>query len=755
MTKNQPDNTQQSFDSIDEEVIDLREYWNVIRRHLKSILAMMFVAMVLATLVVFSMKPIYESTATLLIETEAKKILSIEEVYSGGQQSREYLNTQFEVIKSKSLTRKVLDKLNLTRHPYFLPDKEESAGGTLNSFNEKFLSWLPDSVAVWFGLDAMTHQNNTINSELSAKELLLRGVENQFTSMMTVSPVRKTQLANISFEATDNQLAALLANAMAQMFINDQVDSRLEITAQANSGLTEGLANIRQKLQKSETTLQSYREKEKLLEAAGVTGLVSSQLRDLNQDLINAQQNLGLLEAATEQIRKIPSSKYQDYLSIPAVLNDQLVSTLIERTSDKQQQLGTLKERYGPKHPKIISAKVAYESSSKALKNHVLSVVKGIERQYQLADAAEKSTQKILTRTKGELQSINSKQYQLGLLQREVEADRQMYDLFLNRVKETTESRGIDKANARIVDEAFAAVNPVKPKKILIVLIAGFLGLGFGVLLAFLFEHLNNTLKSANDLEDKLKLVVLGLLPKISEKTKDLWQIVYADPKSIFTEGIRTIRTGIILSSLDNPHRIIMVTSSLPNEGKSTAASNIAINLSEMNKVLLIDCDLRKPSIGHVFGLSRNANGLSEMLAGTAEQDDCIHSWGETELSILPSGAMSPNPLELLSSNAFKTTLETLLESYDHIIIDTPPILPVSDARLISTLVNGVVFVIKADSTPIPVASDALKRLNQSKAQILGGVLNHFDSKKHARYGGYGGYYSDGYYGNSYGENNK
>ncbi|MFT7497022.1 MAG: succinoglycan biosynthesis transport protein ExoP, partial [Urechidicola sp.] len=347
MTKNQPDNTQQSFDSIDEEVIDLREYWNVIRRHLKSILAMMFVAMVLATLVAFSMKPIYESTATLLIETEAKKILSIEEVYSGGQQSREYLNTQFEVIKSKSLTRKVIDKLNLTRHPYFLPDKEESAGGTLSSFNEKVLSWLPDSVAVWFGLDAMPLQNNTINSELSAKELLLRGVENQFTAMMTVSPVRKTQLANISFEATDNQLAALLANEMAQMFINDQVDSRLEITAQANSGLTEGLANIRQKLQKSETTLQSYREKEKLLEAAGVTGLVSSQLRDLNQDLINAQQKLGLLEAATEQIRKIPSSKYQDYLSIPAVLNDQLVSTLIERTSDKQQQLGTLKERYG------------------------------------------------------------------------------------------------------------------------------------------------------------------------------------------------------------------------------------------------------------------------------------------------------------------------------------------------------------------------------------------------------------------------
>jgi succinoglycan biosynthesis transport protein ExoP len=175
--------------------------------------------------------------------------------------------------------------------------------------------------------------------------------------MMSVSPVRKTQLVHISFEATDNQLAALMANEMAQMYINDQMDARLEMTSQANSWLTERLANIRQKLKKSETTLQSYREKEKLLEAAGVTGLVSSQLQDLNQELITAQQKLGLLEAATKQIRKISSSNYQDYLSIPAVLSDQLVSTLIEGASNEQQKLGTLSERYGPKHPKIISAR--------------------------------------------------------------------------------------------------------------------------------------------------------------------------------------------------------------------------------------------------------------------------------------------------------------------------------------------------------------------------------------------------------------
>ena len=164
-------------------------------------------------------------------------------------------------------------------------------------------------------------------------------------------------------------------------------------------------------------------------------------------------------------------------------------------------------------------------------------------------------------------------------------------------------------------------------------------------------------------------------------------------------------------------------------EGKTITACNTAINLSEMNRVLLIDCDLRRPSIGHLFGLAGNANGLSEMLAGTVDRNACIHRWGKTKLFVLPSGALPPNPLELLSSNEFKSLLGMLSKNFVHIIIDTSPLLPVSDAQLISTLVNGVVFVIKSDATPIPVAIDALKRLRQSNAPLLGGILNQFDAE--------------------------
>jgi len=750
-------------DSAGEVVIDLREYWNVIRRHKKSIVAMPLIAMILATLVVFSMKPVYQSTATLLIETEVKKIVSIEEVYSGGQQSRKYLNTQFEVIKSHTLARKVIDELDLIRHPYFLSDEESQ--GQNDSIGHSLQTIFPDAITSWL---EPQHTDNSVmqetsglsvssgklsgNKEMPADEFQLRKLVKQFSWMMTVSPVRNTQLVHISFDATDNQLAAQMANQMAQMYIQDQMDARLEMTAQANSWLSDRLTSIRKKLKKSENELQIYREREKLIEVGGVTGLASKQLQELTQELIISQQKLNSLEAARNQIRQIRSGNYQDYLSIPAVLNDNLVSQLIKGASDKQQDLETLNKRYGPKHPKIIFAKAAYNSSNEALNKHVLSVVEGIEHQYQLARSSESSTLKILSNSKQDMQNINRKQHQLGLLQREVEANRQMYELFLNRIKETTASRGIDKANARIVDRAIAAIDPIKPKKKLIVLIAGFLGLGFGVFMVFLFEHLDNTLKSAIDVEERLKLVVLGVLPLIHKKVSELWQFAMVEPKSIYTEGIRTIRTGIILSSLDNPHKIIMVTSSMPNEGKSNIAANTAINLSEMNKVLLIDGDLRKPTISNLFGLEPNANGLSELLAGTVDKKSCTHRWSDSQLYILPSGAIPPNPLELISSNAFKQLLESLSQNFDHIIIDTPPVLPVSDACLISTMVNGVIYVIKADSTPLPIVNDGLKRLRQSRAHILGGVLNQFDTKKHQQYGEYGNYaYTAGYYTESYG----
>ena len=732
--------------AFDEEVIDLREYWNVVRRHRRSIGVITFITVILATLIVFSMKPIYKSTATLLIETEGRKVVSIEEVYTGGQQSREYLNTQFEVIKSRTLARKVIESLNLVSHPYFMPELD--ADGNEISFRSTILRFLPETVFTWFERQPEVNING--GEEFSPEELRIRELLEEFSEMMSVSPVRNTQLVHISFEASDNFLAAQMSNEMAQVYISDQLDARLVMTLQANSWLTERLTVIRGKLKTSEIELQTYKEREQLIEAVGVTALISKQLEELNQDLITAQKSLNSLEAARDQINRVNSKKYQNFLSIPAVLEDQLVSQLIKTASDSDQLLESLAQRYGPKHPKIISAKAALKTGDKALKKHVLSVVNGIEHQYQLARSAELSAQKMLKTAKQQMNNINRKEHQLGMLEREVNANLQLYDLFLNRIKETTESTGIDQANARIIDRGLPAIEPVKPKKKLIIMIAAFLGLGFGVLMAFLFEHLDNTVKTAHDIEERLKLAVLGVLPTIQGTTKDLWQMVNIDTRSSFSEGIRTIRTGVILSRPDNPHKTIMVTSCLPNEGKTIVAANTAINLAEMHKVLLIDADLRKPALGPLFGLARNAHGLTELLSKIENYNSCIHRLGKSNLYIMPAGLTAPNPLDLISSKTFKDMLAKMANVFDHVIIDTPPILPVSDARLIATMVSGVIVVIKADSTPLPFIHDGLNRLRESGAHILGGVLNQFDAQKHQQYGNYA--YAGGYYTESYGD---
>jgi capsular exopolysaccharide synthesis family protein len=732
---------------VEKDEIDLRELWNILRRHQRSIILITFISMLLATLIVFSMKPIYRSTATLLIETEERNVVSIEGVYSGGQQSIKYLNTQFEVIKSEALARKVIDELKLTKHPYFLPKVDEY--GNEVSQRSSLMKLLPEAVSAWF--EPAPGISIDGGEEFTPQELRIRKLLGRFYEMMSVLPVRNTQLIEISFEANNNYLAAQMANGMAQMYINDQLDARLEMTAQANSWLSERLLDIRGKLKTSEEALQNYREQEQLIDTKGVTGLISKQLEELNQDLITAQRTLNSLESARKQIEQIKGDKYQDYLSVPAVLNDDLASQLIADASVADRTLESLGQRYGHKHPKIISAKAALNTANKALKNHVHSVVNGIDRQYQLARSAETSAQEALRSAKEEMRDINRKEHQLGILQREVNANRQLYDLFLKRIKETAESTDINQTNARIVDHAIPAINPVKPKKMLIILAVGFVSLIFSITLSFLFEHFDNTVKSAHDIEARFKIAVLGVLPKIQGKMSDLWKIVKIDTRASYSEGIRTIQTGVVLSRLDNPHKTIMVTSSLPGEGKTMIAANTAINLSEMYKVLLIDADMRKPSVGSYFGLEPEAKGLTELLAKLEKSSSCIHRWESTNLYVMPLGRVPPNPLELISSRAFKRLLEKLTTLFDHIIIDSAPVLPVSDSRLIATMVSGVIYVIKADSTPVSVIRDGLHRLNQANIHIIGGVLNQFDTRKHQQYGNYD--YSGGYYTESYGDN--
>ena len=478
-------------------------------------------------------------------------------------------------------------------------------------------------------------------------------------------------------------------------------------------------------------------------------------MSELNQKLVLARQRRAEAYASYNQARSIKSVSDSEVNSIPAVLQDAHVGGLKSAEADARRKVSTLEKRYGPKHPQMIAAQADLAETEVRVNRRMRELLSGVERQYRVVSAEVTSLESALGETKGELQHINRKTYELGVLEREVETNRQLYDLFLGRLKETTETTGLQAANARIVDPAVPAIYPAKPKKKIIVLVAAFIGLFLGMVWAFLLEHLDRTIKGAGDMEDRLELPVLGILPHIDIKTKrgeTPLRHVRENPQGLFSESLRTVRTGVLLSGLDTPHKVIVVTSAAPAEGKTTVAATLAETLAEMHKVLLLDADLRRPTLSRLYGIDKNQPGLSEYVSGSAELSECVTKLEDKNLHVLPAGTVPPNPLELLSSKRFSESVHKLSESFDQIVIDCAPALAVSDAMVLSTIASGVIYVVRADMTPYPMAQEGLKRLRRGNAHLVGGVLNQVPLDKKGGYGKYGkySYYGDQYYG-SYG----
>jgi capsular exopolysaccharide synthesis family protein len=344
---------------------------------------------------------------------------------------------------------------------------------------------------------------------------------------------------------------------------------------------------------------------------------------------------------------------------------------------------------------------------------------------------------------------INQTEFQLADYVRAVEVNRTLYETFFQRINETAETGTLQAANARVVDEAVISARPIKPKKKLIVALALVVSLMFGIALAFLLDALDSTIKTADDVDHKLGVPLLGVLPllgteNIKSPTKEqapVYSFVHGDSEG-FKESVRTLRTSLTLAGLENPVQILLFTSTVPGEGKTTTSVNLASAYGQMDKVLLIDADMRRPTVAKQLQIPPGSPGLSNALAYPESLDDSIYSMEELNIDVMPAGAIPPNPLELLSSKNFKEMLETLKGRYQKIIIDSAPMQAVSDALYLSTLTDGLVYVIKADATADKQVKTGLARLEDSNARILGVVLNQVDIEKEGRYSdSYGGYY--------------
>lgn len=732
-----PANDAASTEADSGQTIDLIDYWRSIVKRKNAILAFAAAVAVVTAAIVLAITPIYRATTAILIETGRANVVAIDDVYSGVSQSREYIQTQLEIIKSRQVAVRTIVALKLWDHSEF--DPRETEPGTLS--NVKSL----------MGLGEALKPNEW------TEEMLVAAVYAKFESRRTIELVRLSQLVKVHFESADPNLAARVANELARQYIESDLNARYDMTRQASNWLQDRLADLKTKLTESERRLQEYRDKAGIIDTKGFAQSgAGQQISDINQRLIEARIRLAETETAYRQISKAP--KDADFSDIPAVLRNPSVGEAKRAQGESERKFSEVSQRYGFEHPRFLAAKSELESASANLKRQVDNVVASLTREYEVAQGTIRALESTLVQTRSNVQNLNRKEFELGVLEREAQANREMLSLFINRAKETSAASDLQTTVARVVDAAVAPEHPVKPKKTQIVLIALVLALMVGALLALLIEQLDRTLKTTDDVERKLGVPLLTTLPLLNAADGARAQsshLLIDQPNSVFAEAVRTARSGVLLSAIDEPHRVILVTSTLPGEGKSTFAVNLALAHAKTQRTLLIDADMRRPSLAKSFDLPMAGAGLSELVAGTVASNHSLLKLEGTELSILTSGSLPPNPLELLSSDRFTQTLDKLKTHFDIIIIDSPPIELVSDALMISVHASGVIYVAKAFETPTAMIKKGLQRLRRSNAPLIGVVLNQFDfvqaHKYHGDQSGYGQYgYGETGYGQAY-----
>lgn len=738
--------TRPGFEEDKRQGLDIRWIWRVIWGHKFSIAGLTLLIMIVSALMVFRQTPLYRAQATLQIEHNQAQISPVQNAVTSSQDYWRYYETQYGLIKRRAIGERVVKTLGYQAPGDVL---DEAAPATLEADSpeapeEQGWSWKSLFPEEWFPTPPPLTPEQKYN-----------GLVNWIVGSISVQPRRNSQLVDIGFVSADPEQAATIANAVAQAYIDDNLAGRLEMNDAATSYLNEELIGLKRKLEASEARLQAYLDEKQLVDVQGVDSLLNQELTLGTSKLAEARKERARAEVLLQQIQRARAQGEDRLVDIGALTDHPQARASYEAYTAAERTAEELSNRYGPLHPRMKQAQSDKEAARAVLQRQLMIAANALERDYQAALEAERLARQDLDQSKDRLRDVDRSEFEYQRLQREVETNEQLYDRFLTQIKESDASERVISANARIINRAMVPTAPFSPNKRRAVMLAMVLGLMISIGLAFLLDHLDNTFKSVEDVEQKLGIPVLGVLQKIKldgdDKTDPIRHF-RENKNSVFSEVIRTIRTGVLLSSLDDRKKIMLVTSSVPGEGKTTVSMNLANALSEMRSVLLIDADMRRPMVAKALeSEGRKLNGLSQFITGERKLSECIHRLDpEADLYIMPAGVIPPNPLEMLSSKRFDEALDKLAEKFDHIVIDCAPVLAVSDAMVLSRKASAVVFVIKSDSTPIQAVRNGLKQMQRVGANIVGGVINQVQNKTRRYYGKYsnygGDYYSYEYY---------
>jgi succinoglycan biosynthesis transport protein ExoP len=739
----------------EEKEVHLRDYWRVVRKRAWVVLAVFLIAVVVTAVKTFSTKPLYRGTATIQINIENPQVVDFKEIFTINMWAMDYYQTQYKILESRSLASRVVDRLRLWNHPEFLP-QSQSVLQKLKSDIRSFISEVFRSINVFSSSSKnMPIGRDPFLEKEEAEDGKVSPIVGAFMSRVKIEPVKDSRLVRIHFDAHHADLAGQVPNALASEYVQLNLESRVQTTEQAKQWLAKQLDELKAKVERSEEVLQEFGSKHDIITLDEKENITMKRLSELNEALAKAEAERMAKEAIYQQIRK---DKGRALDALPAVLENKLIQDLKQAYIQLEAQYMRLSETFKPNYPEMVRLKNQMEVTQKRLNQEVDKIIASIRNEYESALRRESLLQVAFDQQKAKTMEMQQKSIQYNILKREADTNKELYRSLLQRMKEVGVSAGFKASNVQVVDRAEVPRGPYKPDRKKNILLASVIGLFLGVGLAFFFEYLDNTVKTPEDVEQLLRLPSFGMVPEIScEKRVHLprgrshgVELITCDyPKSILSEAYRNIRTSLLLSFSEHPPRKLIITSANPLEGKTTTLINTAVSLAQTgSRVLIIDADMRKPRVHKVLDQG-NGLGLSNFLSGQAKLWSVIKRSNIPNLYYIPAGSIPPNPSDLLGSALWRDMMLALGERFDHIVVDTPPVIGFADSVILSSMVDGVILVVLGGKTSRLALQRAKESLQQVNGKILGVVINRVNIER-SDYSDY--YYRYQYY---YGESGK
>ena len=739
--------------TIHEPVVEEKHLWDYARvLYKRRWVAIPAFLVVFVTMTINAMRetPLYMASTQLLIEKDAPTVATLDQMFTSqdGWYNDDFSQTQFRILYSRSLAKKTIDAMKLW-------DAPRLGNGPIPK------SAISPTEIVWSGIygaygllkrpfakgEAASPPAPVVPVEAAAESETpaQQARVSQFLAGLSIMPVKNTRIVDVRYMSTDPQFAAAAANAVANAYIQQNMEFKYSTSKEATDFLGERLAEQRKAVEASERALQEFKEKNGAVSIAdGNSSVAIQRLTDLNAAMIKAKTERINKEALYNQLKSAQAAGALD--TLPAVLSNEYIQGLKNTLADAQRQQAQLSERYGPQWPEVIKARSAVQAAEAKLSVEVSKVVESVNSEYRAALSQEQSLQSAMNAQKNEAIGGGKMSVAYSVLQREADSNRQVYESLLQRTKETGISgeRSKRATNVRVIDPAQVPGGPISPNVRGEMTFAFMAGLAFAVVLAFGFEYLDNRIKTPQELKSTLAIPFLGMVPSLAhDKHAQANPLLNNGVPQNFSEAFKSVRTNVLFSSAEEGMRSLVITSAGPGEGKSVVASNLSIALAQAGqRVLLIDADMRRPRVHEIFGGPQEP-GLSNVLAGNAKTSEAVRKSSVTGLWLMHAGHIPPNPAELLGSKRYSDFMASLGAHFDWVVLDTPPVMVVADSAIVANQASGVVFVVGADNTSRQAARTAVEQLDAANAHIIGSVLNKVDLVRNPYY--YSAYYRKDY----------